>query len=78
MNEKGSVFDMSRLIYVNKRLIHNKFLLSKRRSLNYEEMKKYYLITFPERKEKIDKWDEITLEKICKLTSVCFYLKLFL
>lgn len=67
---------MSRLIYVNKRLIHNKFLLSKRRSLNYEEMKKYYLITFPEHKEKIDKWDEITLEKICKLTSVWFYLKL--
>jgi hypothetical protein len=39
-------------------------------------MKKYYLITFPEHKEKIDKWDEITLEKICKLTSVWFYLKL--
>lgn len=61
---------MSRLIYINKRLIHNKFLLSKRRALYYEEMKKYYLTTFPEYTEKIEKWDEISLEKICKLTSV--------
>lgn len=63
---------MSRLIYINKRLLHNKFLLSKRRALYYEEMKNYYLITFPEHKAKIEKWDEITLEKICKLTSVIY------
>jgi len=40
------------------------------RTLNYDEMKKYYLVTFPEHKNKIEKWDEISMEKICKLTSV--------
>ncbi len=64
---------MSRLLYINKRLIYNKFLLSKNRALNYEEMKNYYLITFPEYKQLIDKWDEITMEKLCKLTAVSIF-----
>lgn len=38
--------------------------------MNYEELKKYYLATFPEFKHKIAKWDEVTLGKIAKLTAV--------
>ena len=64
------------MIYLNKRLIQNKFTLAKRRALNYEEMRKYYLATFPEHKNIISKWDEISLQKICKLTAVRIKIKI--
>jgi hypothetical protein len=58
------------MIYLNKRLIQNKFTLAKRRANYYEEMRRYYLATFPEHNNIISKWDEISLQKICKLTAV--------
>ena len=42
------------------------------RGLHYEEMTKYYISTFPEHQQLIESWDEITIEKLCKLTAVIF------
>ncbi len=72
INKMGSVFDIRRLLYLNKRNLVKKYIKSHEsyKAKLFEEFKTYFNIVFAEHRYKFRNWDHEDWRKIIYLITV--------